>query len=543
MSLLSLGGISMLFLRVVDPALCIVLLIGSGMSLMRAAKRAAWQSAAALAATVMLGLLLAVGVCPSRVGDISIHVFPGRITQYGASIEALLATLGLLVPPSDDVIAGINVVAGAGTLVAVFAMTRLLGARPRVAHTAALLFAVIPANLRFIFTFERYPLFLFTMFSGFSLLLAFLSERRRRDLIAAVAAFTLAVQCRPEGFMATLLGGALLFACADRIAALDRASKRALFLAIGTHLALIAAPLAVMVASDMGQVGATYLWPSQGANASVRFRIWEPDRNVFLNRAYTPLAWPLFAAVGLVFDPCVNWRLRAWVLLSAAALTALLANYPVSGAFVGTDYQLSNARYFLASLPFYCFLSASGLHGVVEFLVRRLRATAWNLSESAAHLVAPMALASLAALPARGVLRDTTADQEYRFLQRSLRSVPEGCTLVTIDPWNDRGLRPPILLGEAVRRNQKWRLEQDAPNSGAQSGEEQCAALYLPANCYVGPPVDDAHPWSPEKICAEFAARAGPAIAQAEIANAPFRGEKYRGETLKIGVYWMKRPD
>ena len=298
-----------------------------------------------------------------------------------------------------------------------------------------------------------------------------------------------------------------------------------------------------MVASDMGQVGATYLWPSQGANASVRFRIWEPDRNVFLNRAYTPLAWPLFAAVGLVFDPCVNWRLRAWVLLSAAALTALLANYPVSGAFVGTDYQLSNARYFLASLPFYCFLSASGLHGVVEFLVRRLRATAWNLSESAAHLVAPMALASLAALPARGVLRDTTADQEYRFLQRSLRSVPEGCTLVTIDPWNDRGLRPPILLGEAVRRNQKWRLEQDAPNSGAQSGEEQCAALYLPANCYVGPPVDDAHPWSPEKICAEFAARAGPAIAQAEIANAPFRGEKYRGETLKIGVYWIKRPD
>ena len=83
MSLLSLGGISMLFLRVVDPALCIVLLIGSGMSLMRAAKRAAWQSAAALAATVMLGLLLAVGVCPSRVGDISIHVFPGRITPPG----------------------------------------------------------------------------------------------------------------------------------------------------------------------------------------------------------------------------------------------------------------------------------------------------------------------------------------------------------------------------------------------------------------------------------------------------------------------------
>src|SRR5439155_7243276 len=113
---------------------------------------------------------------------------------------------------------------------------------------------------------------------------------------------------------------------------------------------------------------------------------------------------------------------------------------------VGTDYQLSNARYFLASLPFYCFLSASGFHRVVEFLVRRLRATAWNLSESAAHLVAPMALASLAALPARGVLRDTTADQEYRFLQRSLRSVPEGCTLVTIDPWNDRGLRPPFSL-------------------------------------------------------------------------------------------------
>jgi hypothetical protein len=530
------GSVSSFFVETVDPALWLLLIVLGVHRLAASARSMPRRSLVALAATAGLSVVLAASLCPSRVGDVLNHVYyhgnelQGQITRYGCGVEALLVLVSSVFLPTDDVLAGLNLCAGATSVVLVYALARRVGYGRFVAHTAALMLAVAPLAIRFIPTHERYPLYICTMLAGFCMLYSFFDEHRPSDLAAAVLAVALSAQCRPEALAAVGLACALGVLEASRpppLALAERKRQRlALFIALGGLVLLLAWPEAMML-SDVRTVGGIFLMQRYLGRLLVFF----PPHNVFINPAYTPFVWSALGVVGLAVVGEADRRRRSWLLLAALVLTLALGDHPV------TNYQRANARYYVPSLPFYFILAASGLATAIERLRPRLLP---RVGPAAA-----VCMGALAFFNVPGVLRDTTADQEYRFLSRELARLPVGCTIVTA-VWSseDRGLQTPSGMAAPIAREQSWRRAEatGAMSREALVGDDGCAALYLPANCYVGPPGND-DPLSPESGCLRMRAEAGEAIAEADVTNAPFRAERYRGDSLHVGLYWLTRPD
>jgi hypothetical protein len=526
-----------LYPLVINPALWMLFLACSAFILARDVRRLDVRSRLALAGTVVLGVVLSLTAGPSTLGDIghrtnhdayaSAHTGFGL---YGLGVESLLYLVSFFTEASDRTLAALNVVAAALSVVALHGLVRVLNGSPRSALTAALFLASSPLFLRFNHTFERLPVYLLLALVGLVTLLTFLRRRRTVDLVASMAAFVLAAQCRPEGFTILLPAAGLGAAAWHHVRTMDRASAWRLGLAACLTLALLAVPVYYMVVDKL---------PVAAEQLALRRHAWHPGSNVFLNGSYTPLAWTLLAVVGLWLGDGLPWRARAWLLATALLLTELFSAYAID------PYHRSNARYYLASLPFYYILAAAGLHGALSRGLGLLPAGVTARFSTGIRLVSTLAVAGLSIGVGPRMLARTTVDQEYAFLAENLKRVPAGCTIVSAAALEDGGYLASSASVNASGREYRWRdlpMLQSFATPQTLTDGDACAVFYLSGNCSIewwhAPGCEE----DPTSACRPFLVHAGPALAEARLTNVPFRGEVYRGESVKVGLYWLTPP-
>jgi hypothetical protein len=447
------------------------------------------------------------------------------VGRYGRAPEGLLAWAFLVLPRDDRTVAGLFLVFAVLSAPLLSALARRLSLSRAVGLTAALLWAVAPLAVRFGPTTSRYAPLVFLALAGWTLLLAWLDERRPADLVASVLALTLASQCRPEALFLPAVTLALVvargLAPAPGVAAAAGWRGRWLLFAAGAaHLLLLAIPAAPLLAA------AAAGGPDVAAYLPGRRPLWDPDHNPFLSPAFTPVAWPVLAAIGLVGGLVRGpRRATAWLGLGALSLAALLAGAPVR------DGQLLNARYHLTALPLHLLLVAQGLEFVLGALSRR-RAIA-----RPALALAALALAATAALPMTRVTRDTAANAEYRFLRAHLAAVPDDCQVVYWYPDADHGLRPQPGLSRSAGRRHRWLHADDWPAAAA--GGADCAVFWRSAACAAA---GDERLAVERRACAGLLAQQMGAIAEASVPAVPIRAERYEGDPLPVGLYWLRRP-
>jgi hypothetical protein len=231
---------------------------------------------------------------------------------------------------------------------------------------------------------------------------------------------------------------------------------------------------------------------------------------------------PALAAVsGVVLAPPSWGRRLAWAVL-ALATASFVFDATWSPAFVGA---VNAARHQLRSLPFFAILAAQGAVALGGHL---------GLPGRGGRLV-PVVVLAASAWSCRTLATTNTVHAELAFLRAGLPRVPDGCTVVTWVPPDDRGLTIPggLLSADAGRRHD-WvylRTGDEAPTGS-------CVIWYRAADCATRPPAG-----APEDVCARFEARhALRPLAVAELPAVPWSFERYTEDPVRVGFYEVTGP-
>jgi hypothetical protein len=242
--------------------------------------------------------------------------------------------------------------------------------------------------------------------------------------------------------------------------------------------------------------------------------LFDPHHNAFLSPRYTPLAWPLLAAVGLLRPPAGRWLPHLWVLVMALGASYL-------GGAHDIDFNIQSTRYQLPAQPFYILLAS-----------RRPRLAPRRLAIPLTLLAAALAIPALSRTTA-----ERTFQAEYRFLRAHLAELPDDCAIVTFDPVStELGLRPNHQLSATAGRTHRWYFDRSDPRYAA----EPCAALYVNASCDAACPQDAENQ---RTHCVALRREAVSTIAESTLDNrAAIIRDGYRSERVPVGLYWLRRP-
>lgn len=533
--------VEMYYVRWVVPGLWLFLAL--------AGIAAAWQRRRTLTASPWLALVAITGLAvalrlllpPGGAGDLKNTVIDayggwpeaplfGAVDAYGRGVEGLLVWLFLALPTADATVAAASLVLAVASVPLLHSLARRLGYGQGVALTAALLLAVCPLHIRFGPTVNRYTFLVFLVLLGWLALLAWLDERRPTDLLVALFSLSLASQCRPEAIVLPLFTVGLLVARGTRATGTQAGRPAWPWLTgfLVAHALLLAVPDIALLRQALSseRVLAAY-----GAVARPLF---DPDHNPFLSPHFTPVVWPVLAALGLVWvrregkGQAPPWPRVAWLALTSVLLGGVLATQP-NGAG-----QILNARYQLTATPLYLLLTAAGIATVVRLVSRRAAPWARWL-----HVALALAVAATVAWPMGSVVRDATMNQEYRFLRDTLAAVPDGCAIVTYYPSKDLGLRPQPALSRSLGRNHQW-MDDRAWHSGAPA-DVDCAVFYEGSACSAAesPALREE---AQQRCGALKAARQDAPLAETTLARVPIREERYASDPVPVAFHWLRRP-
>jgi hypothetical protein len=443
-------------------------------------------------------------------GPAAIH----ELSPYGSALDALALLAFRVLPTSDTTIATLALLASAASPALLTALARRLG-YPRLAtHAAALLLATTPLLVRYAPTVDRYSFLIFTALTALTALLAYLQERRPTDLALATLAVILGTQLRPDALWLPPAAAGLVLAYALSRRRLTPAPPPPPALPLALAAAVTALAL-LEPAATLAHALRTGFWPVPPAAAATATFLVDPAHNIFLASAYTPLAWPALAAVGLFRPPAGRLPLHLWVLVMAVGATFL-------GAVHAIDFNISSTRYQLPAQPFFILLAAAAL--------------AWPPR----RVAIPLTLAA-AALTVPALSRTTaerTFQAEYRFLRAALAELPDDCAIVTFSPNStELGLRPNHQLSATAGRRHRWYFDHTDPTFAA----EPCQALYVNASCDADCPQDAAN----QRLhCVTLRAQASAPISEATLPNrALLIRDGYRHAEVPVSLHWLRRPD
>ena len=521
------------YLWLLLPLLWVLLLLASAAGLWQ--RRSALRPDKALLAVTGLGLALRVILPPFGPGDFFnslADAYRGlagvfEMGRYGRAPDVLLAMVFGVTGPSDDVVIALNLAAGTASIPLLACLARRLGHPRWVALTAALLLAVAPLHVRFSPTYNRYILLVALMLAGWTLLLAWIEERRPADLCAATCALALGPQCRPDGMVLPAVTVALLVACS--VGARLRRSRGtglAAWAAVGLHLLVLVPPALAVAALVEGLPQVRN--PAAPAEALANLAdVVNPEHNAFLSAAVSPRAWIVLPLLGLAAPPGRRILLLLWL-----AAGAVLATAAVTAA--GTANVILNARYHLMALPFYLLLSAGGVMTLWKLIAPV--AARVKLPVSATRPALALIAAGLASLVLPEVTRDTTLNAEYRFLREHLAKLEDGCVILSFDPQSaDLGFRPDETLSISSGREHTWVASPRELDAARVSG----AAYYHAASCGTLPRVE-APLAEQEEICGYGLRHRGEAIATADLPVRTIVGLHYRRDPVSVGLYRLK---
>ncbi len=379
-----------------------------------------------------------------------------------------------------------------------------------------MLLAVCPLHIRFSPTTGRYALLIFLLLAGWTQLLAWLQEGRRISLVVAVLALTIAAQCRPEALATPLVTAGLLLSQTRRVPVGFRRRLPTLGFASAIHIVLLIVPALPLLLLALNQTELAAYLPRPRP-------LFSAAHNPFFSPDFTPYVWMTAAVFGLFVGPRGS---VAWCALGALFLSFLLCSTIIS------DVHLLNARYHLTAMPLYLLLAGNGLDAAARVTrIDRLRYP-WSAVATSA-LVVGLAATAVAPLPA--VLRTTTPDHEYRFLQEALHEVPNGCDIYYPDTGWDHGLRAQPGLSTSAGRRHRWLpLERWDPTS-----QQRCAVFFRSSACSA---VGDPRYRPLRERCRTLADASTGEIETRAVPNIPMRGEEYASNPVQIGIFWIQRP-
>jgi hypothetical protein len=490
------------------------------------------KEATILGVIVLFGLVLRALVPAWGPGDISITtegVQSGadhflNFGHYGRGVEGLLLLVGPFLGASEDTLVHLNLVAGLATLPVLYAFAMRLGYGRLVGRTAALFLALAPLHIRFSPTYNRYILLLFLMLLGWTMLLAFLAQRRRSDLLLGFLSLVLAAQCRPE---AAVLPFASMGLCLVLLANPEtreqlKASTGWLVAAVVLLALLLIEPLSAVLET----AGAHDRWVTEYAEK--QRPLFDPEYNVFLSPWVGVVAWVPLACVGLLTAPKGNRWLLLWIVTMALGFTAVVATRELG------ESHVIDARYHLSALPFYLLLSASGAATVGRWLDQRLNKGAGWVTLASVLL---MSAGAFTAMPSAAMR--TTMNQEYDFVRHHLPSVPEACTIVAYEPDFDLGLRAPFHLSPTLGLDHEWLLTRERPRE--RLATDTCMVYYHTASCSTV--TDVLHDQRGQAdLCASMLQSHKGAIAEAQLSSLPAGAYRYKEAKVPVGFYWLVKP-
>lgn len=474
----------------------------------------------ALGAATLLGLLLRTLVAESGPGDVD-NAIASELTRreaadgfgfYGQAVTALLWLLDDLgLPPTEALMMRVSLWAGVLTVPASYGLALALR-RPRLeAALVAAMMALAPLHVAFSPVYHRYVIFGFLMVCTLALLaLAARHDAREHggrwwQVPAAIAAGSLALQCRPES---VALVGVMLGLLVVLWFGGSRSKGSVMAILAGVAL-LSVAPLASTLGESLGSA------PIQDAYVAGQRPIFDPDHNVWLNPELTPLPWALLSVVGLAAAPKGQRLLVSWLVVCALGWTWLVATQ------MATVDRLIYARHQIGALPFYVLLAGMGLGRVLHLLPR-----AW------AAVVTALVLVS-AAWPIAVATGPSTLRQEYRFWEQALPLIPADCALVAYETPGDSGLRRPTRLGyEQGLPFEAWIRNGQVPESPA------CVAYVHTSHCAATTLETDEERALQRRSCATREAPGFVPLLEGSLLNRPSAGPQYGGvETLEVGLY------
>lgn len=528
------------------PLIWLVLLVAGGMSLWLRRRQLATREHLVLGAIVMLGAVLRLVFPPGGPGNPGFapndaYVAPELMTSFGAygrGADSMLALAFRVLPTSDDTFIALVFLMALGSIAALHAFAKRLGYSPGVALVAALLLATAPLHVRFSANWNRYIPAIFLALAGWSLLVAWIDERRPSDLLAAFAALTLAPQFRPDLAAAVPLLTLLL------LVPVGRKRLRAhgatwlglprLLWGVGVSYIVILVPPYVRIVELLSDAATHYQDYASVGPAAVLRSLTDPAYSGVLDPAYTPWLWgPLFV-LGLLLWPGRKPWPAAWLLVAYALALFAGTPSPHGGLF-------PELRHSLFGLAIFCLGAAAGV-GALTRLASRWQA----LREREATLLTLLGglAAGLAAVPMAHANRATLTTDEYWFLRGALPNVPDRCTVVTLTTEIDPLLSPEAALSASAGRRHYWRGD-----SGWDEGAT-CVVYFANSKCALigdlSRPLgflSDRERQTQARFCADLRARTqGPPIAEATLVA----GEEWNivasGGQVPVGLYWLKRP-
>ena len=372
----------------------------------------------------------------------------GKSGPYGDTYFVIMNTVAALAGRSDHALFLLNIVLGAITPLGLFLLARALSFSQEAALLSALLLCLSPAHVWLSGTESQMVMHLCLAMFGLSLLLAGLERSRPGLLWSATLLLTLASALHVITIMLALVS--ILFVVFGSMASVRKASRGFARQAALCLLAGAAYLLFHALSLDKGMLG------KAGSRFDSAFTL---SSNILWDPTLTPALLAPLALIG--FLAAWRYRPRLALLLSLVSLAIIPISFKICAC--RTDairYQTPTqwVYYLLAAFPF------SGLMPWPGFLRRKTL------------LLAAVIAAAICAAPGLILLHAGDEEiQEYRFMRRAARDIPQGAgiRLPASDPgnllWTDF---PDYIGGHALYRG-------TAPEAVAGGG-----FIYLGLDCY-----------------------------------------------------------
>lgn len=390
-----------------------------------------WALVAGAAFGVALLLRLSVDPAPANWYSVVLPASGELGSRFGPGCLVLQRAAKALLPWTDTTLFIVNVVIGALAIPLAVAIARERRLPLAVGAALGILFALAPLHVRISASASQHVLASTLTLAALWLWLR--AERQRSALEAALALLLVAAVAltRAEAWIqlgAIGVWGLLRDSGEPASTASVRRRYAAAFFAfwaavgIGSYFLLV--------------VPSHHPMPDI---EGIRYTAWHLAAQ-YPDVAFAPPHWVSPLVVILAVPGAVYLLFTRWRLLASIVTFLVLAFVPL-GRTLQHD-GLLGARYFLATIPLFLILSASGLYacarGVVGAarLAPRLARSAWLQPAVVGVVLLAAGLGDLA-LAAPAYRARYTFQDEYAFLRQSLARVPAGCTVVGL------GLRSP----------------------------------------------------------------------------------------------------
>lgn len=510
------------------PGLWLVVLVGLAAHAVRCVRGATWGERAAGVTLVAVSAGLRGWLSPWGWADLRNSVTSGLDGvgalswegNYGPAVDVWVALLTSLGFRGLLALEWSGLLASAVSPLLLAGLVRAVGGTRQAGYMAAALLCASPLHVRMAPTVNRYSLLLPLALWSLTVLAqrcrgALPRSGRRLWLMVAGLGLVLATACRPDALWLPLAAAALLVS----LRGWRRPPRDVLWVAAvcGALLAPHAARLLGAVFSAPEFDGVVHPRP----DAPPLRGVLAVGHNLLLTDRYVPVAWAVLAVIGAADAVARRRRGLMWLGLTALLGTAFVSLEPI-------DRDMLNARYQLLSSALAFGVAGSGLAA----LARRV---AWP---PPLRRVLVVCVAALGVIPGVPLWQETTLDQEVRFLRRALATVPDECEVRFLNPMDhDLSLRPSRGLSLSAGRSHRWLqlpsfpLETQAPCALWYRGSACQGEIYHPPTRGV-----QAH------VCQTMDRRAREPHAHAVLVNRPAGAHLFRGRTVRVGLYWLRKP-